>query len=298
MSTPSIRVREHIEIFTPLGIRFWDHSFDRAITDGLRVTARPWHSSSRTSAVRSRSDVYTFRWLPGMRPVEHRQDDPDFFDASVPRRRPFVVTVEDDRGRFLPAAFRVDLPLPYRGVFLAESDASIPDGARRGVHLFSAPTRPTDDRLTAVRGTLVDAVTREPVPWSRVIVQAPHGRVFHGVADGRGRFAVMFPYPSLAEGFGGSPGSFGNGVPIGERGWDIALRVHAQPGVLTTLPGTALPEYRSIFSQIAAELWDAAPDPSASSAAALSLHLPFGEQLIVRTHSLSELLVTPAPGSP
>jgi hypothetical protein len=299
MSTPQYRVLEQLDTFTPLGLRFWDPALDRAVADGLQVIAWPLHlPGQKIVAVRNRSGIFTFRWLPGMRAIEHRYPDPDFFDASVPQRRAFIVTVQDQLERFLPAAFRVDLPLPYGGVFLAESSASVPDGSPRGVHLFSAPSRRTDERLTAVRGELVDATTREPVPWAHVVVGAPHGAVFHGLADASGRFAVLMPFPSLEEGFAGSPGSFGHGSPIGDRGWDLTLAVNAQPRALATLPGTELPEYRSVLEQAPAELWRVEPDPSAISDPQLSLRLHFGEQLIVRTATLPELLVTPAPLSP
>lgn len=296
MSTQQFRLLEQLDTFTPLGIRFWDPVLDRAIVDGLQVTAWPLSSPTRPIvASRSRSDVFTFRWLPGMRPVEHRYPDPDFFDASTPQRRPFIVTVTDLRSRYLPAAFRIDLPLPYGGVFLAEGSASIPDATPRGVYLFSAPARRTNELLTAVRGELVHQVTRATVPWAHVIVSAPHGAVFHGLADEVGRFAVFMPFPSLEEGFGGSPGQFGHGTPIGERGWDITLAVDAQPGALAALPGTSLPDYRSVFGQLPAQLWDAEPDPSVVPTPRLSLRLRVGEELIVRTANLAQLLVTPAP---
>jgi hypothetical protein len=293
-----VRVLDTIEVFTPLGLRFWDAALDRAILDGLRVVARPLYTKQQIEAVRTRSGIYTFRWLPGMRAVEHRYPDPGFFDASTPQRRPFVIAVEDTLERFLPAAFRVDLPLPYSGVFLSESEASVPDGTSRGVLLFSASTRRTDERLTAVRGTLIDDQSKKPVAWAHVIVTAPHSQTFHGLADDQGRFAVFFPYPSLAEGFAGSPGSFGQGTPIGARGWDITLAVRAQPSALQPLPGTALFEYSSLFTQLGAGLWSSIPDPSTAAAAQLDLHLQFGQQLIVRTNSLSEQLVRPAAASP
>jgi hypothetical protein len=299
VSAPILHALEHLDVFTPLGVRFWDSALDRPIEDGLRVVARPWHAIDREiAAYRSRSGVHTFRWLPGMRAIEYHQRPDPFFDGSIPGRRPFLVTVDDTRERFLPAAFRVELPLPYPGVFLAESGASAPDGSRRGVYLFSAPTRRVDEKLTAVRGSLAAEDTRAPVPWPHVIVRAPHGRIYHGLGDERGRFSVMFPYPSLEEGFQGSAGSFGFGTPIGERGWDITLEVRSQPGALRPLPGTALPEYRSIFNQADAELWSVAPDPSTVPEAQLSLRLPLGQQLTIRTRGLSEQLITPAPGSP
>jgi hypothetical protein len=299
VSTPQLRGIEDLDIFTPLGLRFWDSALDRAIDEGLRVVARPWHSLEREIlATRNRSGVHTFRWLPGMSAVEYHQAESHLSDTSIPRQRPFIVTVEDQRERFLPAAFRIDLPLPYRGIFLAEGSGSTPGGSQRGVYLFSAPTRRVDERLTAVRGTLADAVSGEPIPWAHVVVRAPHARTFHGLADAQGRFVVMFPYPSLAEGFQGSTGSFGHGTPIGARGWDISVEVRAQPGVLGHLPATRLPEYRSIFEQVEAELWTSLPDPSVLPEARLDLHLPFGQQLTVRTHTLSVQLVTAAAPSP
>ena len=300
MSTPIYRVLEQLDTFTPLGLKFWDPVLDRPIVDGLRVTAWPLNSpTQRIVAVRNRSGIHTFRWLPGMRPVEHRYPDPVFFDASVPQRRGFVVTVEDLQSRFLPAAFRVDLPLPYGGVFLAEGSSSIPQGSTRGVYLFSAPSRRTDERLTAVRGELVvEGTPRLPLPWAHVVIGAPHGAAFHGLADEAGRFAVFMPYPSLEEGFAGSPGSFGHGSPIGDRGWNITLAVNGQTGALGALPGTELPEYRSVLDQAAASVWGAEPDPSALAESQLSLRLQFGEQLIVRSGTLPQLVVTPAPLSP
>jgi len=295
----SVRVLEEIDVFTPLGIRFWDPVLDRAIVDGLTVQTWPARGTRRvTPAARTRSNVYTFRWLPGMRPVEHDYPDPAFFDASVPQRRAFVVGVDDAPGRFLPVAFEVDLPLPYRGIFLAGAENGSPPAAPPGVHLFSAPTRRMGERLTAVRATLVDAETGQPAAWALARVDAPHGRAFRGMADASGRLAVAFPYPSLEEGFAGSPASFGEGTPLGERGWDISLSICYEPGRLTPLPGTSIPEYRSILDQRRGSLWSLPASPSDAPLDALPLRLPFGQELVVRTAGLPVQLVSPAPASP
>jgi hypothetical protein len=295
----NVRVLEEIEVFTPLGLRFWDGVLDRAIADGLQVEAWPIERPGQVRlAARTRSNVYTFRWLPGMRPVEHRYADPDFFDASTPQRRTFVLSVRDALERFLPVAFEVALPLPYRGVFLAAGDASPAEAAPPGVHLFSAATRSAGERLMAVRGTLVDADRGAPAAWALVRVDAPHGRVFHGLADTQGRFAVLFPYPSLAEGFGGSPASFGDGTSIGGRGWDISVSVFYEPGRPTALPGTAIPEYRSILDQAQASLWEAPPSPAETPQPQRALRLGFGQPQVLRTGQLAAQLVSAAPGSP
>lgn len=54
-----------------------------------------------------------------------------------------------------------------------------------------------------------------------------------------------------------------------------------------------MPEYRSIFDQIEAELWASIPDPGAVPEAQLAVHLPFGQQLTMRTDTLSVQLMTP-----
>ena len=233
-----------------------------------------------------------------MRPVEHMVRDPDFFDASIPGQRRFVVAVDDATERFLPVAFEVLLPLPHRGVFLASNDVSPFESAPAGVHLFSAPTRRASERLTAVRGTLVDADGGNRAAWAVVRVAAPHGRSYYGMADDEGRFAVMFPYPSLPEGFAGSPASFGNGSPVGERGWDISIRVLHEPGRLTGLPGTSIPEYRSILSQRQGGLYDAPPSATSHAIEHLDARLAFGQELILRTAGLHVQLAEPSPTSP
>jgi hypothetical protein len=280
----SVQVLEEINVFTPLGIRFWDGVQDRAVVSGLNVVCWPEVRPRQTStASRTRSDVYTFRWLPGMRPVEHLYPDETLFDASAPDRRVFVVSVNDVTERFLPAAFRVSLPLNYTGVYRFGEDLGSPIASAPGVPLFSSSTRRRSERLTAVRGTLVDSMTGQPAAWARLRVATPTGRVVHGLADSRGRFSVMFPYPPLAEGFAGSPASLGAGSPLGDRGWDIVLSVNYEPTVLGTLPGTSVPDFTSILLQRGGGIWAQPPTPSDMPTSELPLHLPYGQELTVRT---------------
>ena len=293
----SVQVLESISVFTPLGIRFWDGALDRPVVDGLQVRCWPEsRASQKSTATRTRSDVYTFRWLPGMRPVEHDYPDPNHFDASVPGRRNFIVRVADAMERFLPAAFRIALPLDYPGVFRFGESLGSPIASAPGVPLFSKNTRRRGARLTAVHGTLVDSLSGLPAAWARLRVTTPTGRNVHGLADARGRFSVVFPYPPLAEGFSGSPGSFGSGSPLGERGWDITLRVNYEPAVLDTLPGTSTPDFTSILLQRPGGIWPLPPTPSDMPEPELPLHLPYGQELTVRTQGegIHVLYVTPA----
>ena len=116
--------RERIKHFAVLGIRFWDQTKDAQIGDSLQVSA--WREGSADRVVvaeRSASGIYVFHRLPGLRESEIRGDDePDFeqpLDLENAARRSYIVEVKDNKGRFLPVARRVDLPLPRRGLLFS-----------------------------------------------------------------------------------------------------------------------------------------------------------------------------------
>src|SRR5437773_1580626 len=120
MAVTDLAVRlilERTSVFTPLGIRFWDPARNVPVTDDLVVTARPDGAFGRvTPAFRTASGVYAFEGLPGMYTVEH-PDVPPEPPAGPPTPQPFLIEVADLQRRFLPILFRVELPLPYRGLF-------------------------------------------------------------------------------------------------------------------------------------------------------------------------------------
>lgn len=65
---------EVLRIFTPLGIRFWDLTFDLPINDGLTVNLRLMNSQGPSlTAVLTLSGVYAFFGLPGLHAAEHRR---------------------------------------------------------------------------------------------------------------------------------------------------------------------------------------------------------------------------------
>src|SRR5262245_56480336 len=109
---------DEIRIFTPLGIRFWDASWDVPITNGLDVIAWPEGQPSKwRQGVRSLSGVYGFHGLPGMHDVEYPAAAADAGSPPVARR--YAVRVQDLDRRFIPAAFHVDLP--QFGIFPSNS---------------------------------------------------------------------------------------------------------------------------------------------------------------------------------
>lgn len=306
------RVIEELEVFCPLGLRFWDPVLDRPIQDGLAVSAWPLERGGpRVEAFRSLSGVYAFQGLPGLRPVERpAPDDPAGSPAGPPVARSFVVEVVDSKRRFLPAAFEVELPLPYRGVFLAggpDQGPGSPAVAPPGFFLFSGPVRNRQPGVAAVRGEISSALDGAsggaPAAHALVRVDLPDGDSHWSMTDRDGRFAVLFPYPALTEELpplGGSPPAVVSPPvsPIDERTWEITVTVAWEPSHLATLPGTDQPEHRTVLTQTAADVLTAPPgSPLPPSEPTWTGVLGYGGEVIVKTAGSSRLWIVPG-GSP
>jgi hypothetical protein len=288
-----VDILEHVSAFTSLGIRFWDAALNRPVAQRLSVSARPLDDPAARAvpAFRTLSGIEAMMGLPGLRAIE--QADPD---VGSPATRSFVVEVADVGGTFLPVAFTVDLPLPYRGLFLGPTAGS--PIAQPGFLLFSAPQRRRPGWLAAVRGELALAADEDrPAAHAVVSIADPDGAEWNGIADAEGRFAVLLPWPAPAATLAGSPGT-GGGQPLAGQSWDLTLRVAHGPGALPPLPGTILPDYGAILAQAPADLWADPPGAGSPSAPDWTGRLDFGAELTVRTAGLSRLLVGPGPASP
>ncbi len=308
----SYRILEELETFCPLGLRFWDAVNDSQIRAGLRV--RAWPEAARrpvVEAFRTRSDVYAFQRLPGLRAIEQPPVNPTGLaeaalaaasPSSPPPTHPFVVEVIDVARHFLPAAFRLQLPLPGRGVFLAQPPGSPSQQSPPGFYLFSSPVRPRTSGVTAVRGTLADAATGAAAGHALVRVAIPGQPHRFGLADAAGRFAVQFPLPPLPGGLGrlwASPDGAASppGPPVSDRTWDIAVAVAWEPAVLAPLPGTDLPDLARVLDQLAAHVLLDAGSPSGSMTTEWLGTLSYDGEAVLRTIGDSRLLIVPA-GSP
>jgi hypothetical protein len=292
-------VLEELSTFCPLGVRFWDAVADDQIRGGLR--ARAWPLPGRrpvVTAFRTRSDIYAFHGLPGLLDVERPQPSSSV-PASPPVARPFVVDVRDDERRFLPVAFRVDLPLPSRGLYLPPLLAS-PAGALPGFYLFSAPVRPRAPGIAVVRTELVDLAGR-PVPWAVVRVSIAGQGDRWGLADEAGRVAVQFPLPLIAPGFGelsGSPAGTVSppGPPVADRTWELAISVFSERSRLAPLPGTTLPDLAEVFQQAPADIVSSDGSPPVVAPEWLGT-LSWDGELVAATHGHRQLWVA-TQGSP
>jgi hypothetical protein len=292
MSTGTLTTGPGIEleqksVFTVLGIQFWDFAFDTPITDSLQVSAQLKDTAyPLLPAYRTGSGVYAFQGLPCLRSVEYPPPEPVAAPSPAPTFS-FVITVADTLDRFVPTVFGVDLPLPYRGLFLSNDVPSPVDAAARA-YLFSAPTRPVVVGMAAVRADLWDHEAQAPAAFAALRVQVD-GSVWLGTADENGRVLVAFPYPLLQRLSLGSPPGSGQGT-LTSMSWPITVDVQYEPGAQSLLlqstpfvqwPWNVTPSLKSILeNQSAAQVWLAAAGPPVAQ---WTGQLTYGEELVLRT---------------
>ncbi len=289
-----LRELETIDVFTPLGVRFWDPVTNSQVADGLDVAARPVSNPARRiPSFKTRSGIYAFRNLPGLR--RHEQNQPP---TSPPERVEYIIEVNDPADRYVDVGFRVPLPLG-RGIFPTDFVSSgSPAIAPRGVNLYPAATRTAPSMMAVVRGDLIDQLTRQPAANAFVRAITAEGDVWESIADARGRFAVLLPYPEIAGGLGNSP-SIGSGLSLADQTWELLLQVHYEPARVEPidLVDTTTYSYPSILRQAQSTVFPRAPEDGGNPENDLQLTLAFGRELTATTAGLSELLVNPV-GSP
>jgi hypothetical protein len=287
-----VEILERVTSFTSLGIRFWDVALDRPVAEDLAVVAWPLEDSMArpVRAFRTRSGVYALMGLPGLAAVERGNAD-----AGSPGGRGFLVEVADPAGTYLPVAFAIDLPLPYRDVFLGPNAGS--PAEQPGFLLMSAPQRRRPSWIGAVRGELALAADRRLAAHAVVTVRDPDGAAWSGIADAAGRFAVFVPWPEPEATASASPG-IGGGQPLAGQSWELEISVSHGPEPLPPLPGSELPDYGAILEQAPAVVWTDPPGAGAPPGPDWTGRLEFGGELVPRTRGLSQLLIGPAPASP
>lgn len=285
-----LAISEQVTRFTPLGIRFWDPLTDRQVSDGLTVQANPvGRPEKRISAFQTKSQVYAFSGLPGLGDIEDGTIDP----LSVPPtdRKSFIVNVQDRLNRYLDVSFAVRLPLPYLGTFLSEQKISPFEGAPPGLYLYSSVSRRLQSRYALVRGNLLDRDLGLPASHALLKLHTDDGEVWFGIADAEGRFVLGLPFPSLGDGFGGSPAS--TQIPLHQQSWEAELEVCYAPSHRETFPGASVPSYVSLLNQSAAEVFPVDPDASSSTVTRLPVSLQFQRATVVRSEGVSNLIVSP-----
>jgi hypothetical protein len=284
---------ELLRIVTPLGIRFWDLTFNLPINDGLTVNL--WLANSPgpiLTAVPTTSGVYAFFGLPGLHAVEYPNGG-----FGPPRTFTYVVTVQDQFGLYLPAV--LVYTLDQTGAVLVNGVPDTTPGPRLA-YLFSAPTRQATPGVAAVSAYLIDQgssppATDTPAAWALVTIQVGNDpETWTGIADESGRALVLVPYPVVQRLQFGSPPGSGQGSITGET-WPLTVQVQYSPDKLghplanagdVVWPWTTTPNLKDILeSQQPATIWADPATPVTKFQATLTL----GQDLVLRSAALSPL---------
>jgi hypothetical protein len=103
---------ERQTVLAPLGLSFRDAVTGEAVGDGLNVVAYPSaNPAARTRAFPNRSGAYVLHDAAGMRDVTRGAGDDAFWAGAGASKRSFTVEVWDERRRYLPCKFGVELPV-------------------------------------------------------------------------------------------------------------------------------------------------------------------------------------------
>ncbi|MFN7937170.1 MAG: hypothetical protein U0R19_27850 [Bryobacteraceae bacterium] len=284
--TPSTVPVEVVQVFTALGIRFWDTALDVPVSEGLVVKAY-WSETDYppVEAFRTKSGAYAFQGLPGMHAVEYPENGGSL--PSLPVKKTYQISVEDVSGRFLPMVFGVDLPLDYPGLFLSGDTASLP-GAPGRAFLITAPTRPIVSGLAQVRADIWDA--DNACPAAHAILRVQFGSDFWtGIANQNGSALVTFPFPISERLRLGSPPGSGQGS-VSDSRWPVRVTVRYQPSRLrypladrSDVPERwkSLPSLRTILGQQQVPM--IVRDNPLSETAEWNAELTFRQPLVVKT---------------
>ncbi len=282
---------ENFTRFTPLGIKFWDPVQDKAIEQDLEVTAWPANNpGSKVHAFKTYSGAFSFRNLPGL--IDLELSGGTGIEDSPPELRQYIVSVSDRQNRYLDVSFSVSLPLPYKGLFLAQQPSSPVSETPKGFYLYSSITRHVSWQYAEIRGELTDVTTGEVASHALVRALTDDNETWFGISDSQGRFLLVLPYPGLPDGFGGSP--IVGQVPLHLQSWIVELAVGYQPDALIGLKGTDIPSYVTILSQKSASIFSTNPDVSGSAASSLPLTINFNQATIARTDGFSSLYINPS----
>jgi hypothetical protein len=231
----------------PLALHCVDAATGADVGDGLVATT--WPRDDPTTARTARRSLVSALLGFGMLPGLGGQELALAAGATLPgwpavTPKPFVVTVTDTLGRYLPEAMTADVPV----------------SAPLEITLYSAPARPQPPGWATVYGE-VHVGPGAAAAWALVTVS--DGTTSHqAVSDEAGRFLVYLPYPEALPALAGSPPAGGG---IGLVSWPVMVTVKYEPAVLTWPANPAPagpPDILSIRAQHDAQIVTASPPQS------------------------------------
>jgi hypothetical protein len=303
-------------IVAQLGFRFWDPVKNAQVTNDLEVTASTVDGYRRTfKAFQTPSGIYAFQGLPGLHDVEYPVKDTSGKEIIETE---LVIEVTDNQHRYLPMAFlfKEKMPLAYTGIYrntIFEElyPTSPPESGLPLIYLFSAPTRHAGPGLAAVRCQLTDYSTARPASHA-VLEITVKGRKWFGMANDKGNAVVYFPFPSVDNYYFGASPPMSVSRSVSAQKWNLSIRVKYSPASLLKLPasgnkgnapestGRTVPDIRSILSQQHAHIWlhDLESPGGPTTDFELNEELTYGQEVVLRTGTMSELLLETVPTSP
>lgn len=253
----AVRVLEQLACNAALGLRFWDAAQATSSIDGLKVEVFPrLNPGARTVARVNRSGVYVVHALPGLRDFESSRQPPEQLWATATRA--YRVEVSDPAGRFLPIAFDADLPVrglftwrapwlsPPQPVVLPGDATSPPQLLLERIPLFSAPSRPVPEPLAAVYAQVLEHGTERAAAWALLAISIDGNPRGLGLADEKGRVAVLFPYPEPPRRSLASPPE-----PRNDFTWQIALQAFWSPQSPPRAPANSA-DLAEVFASLSA----------------------------------------------
>jgi hypothetical protein len=251
---PNVQVLERTKLIAPFGLQVWDIATSTHLVDGLDVQVMAdTRFAARTQAFANRSGIYCAFGIPGLNRFELNTDD----TANRKKQtRNYKIEVRDPAERFLPFTFDADLPT--KGLFTGLTSRTSPpqlfvfpsgQGSLsvplvQQVPLFSSPSRPVPDTLAVVRAELREIGAGRAAAWSLLTVSVDSVVRGIGLADQKGRVAILFPYPERPRPTLTSPPSATN-----DFHWNVELTAYYQPRPLNRAVPT-IPDMADVLEQL------------------------------------------------
>jgi hypothetical protein len=210
-------ILETTSYHAPLALRGIDATSGAEVGDGLVAVAWPQGDpgSARTAVRSPVSTLLGFGMLPGLHSQELVLAQPGATPSGpAVSPLPFVVTVTDTLGRFLPEAMVIEAPVT----------------APVDVTLYSTPARPRPPGWATVYGEVQVHLDATPAGWAFLdITDGTAAYRYWTVADQAGRFLFYLPYPEALPPLAGSPPVSGG---IGQVTWTLTVNVWYEPSEL------------------------------------------------------------------
>jgi hypothetical protein len=300
MTTPAIAPRRPVRAI--LGVRWLDHATGEPVLGGLHAILAPAnHTRAARNGVPGPSGIISFHRVSGM----HDHEFPSEPARPTPAPNWYVLAVSDRQRRYLPAVYFIELPRLGSASFPGSLPAAL--HPQLSLPLYSAPNRIPPTGFATVRAQVRAFATGMPVPHAVVRVQL--GTIEgDGVADREGRVLALIAPPMGNRLIAGSPPGTGQAL-LGRESWPVTIRVFADAGlapppvapgpgsfplialdVALPHPWTDLPSARRILTQGQASIVLSFP-PGVPD---LPETILAGEDLVLRTMSTSDLMITAA----